>query len=150
MRLVLTADVSGLGTKGDIVEVAQGYGRNYLLPKGLAAEATVGLIRQIQEAERARQEARQRELEAADALRRQLTETRIVIAARVTDEGRLFGSIGVGEVIDAVRSLSSVVLDRKMVVLPEPIKTIGYHEVGVNLHPEVDCVVALEVIPAAR
>ena len=150
MRLVLKTDVADLGSKGDIVEVATGYGRNYLLPQGLAAKATDGMIRQIQEAERVRQEARRRELEAADNIRLQLAETRVVIAARVTDEGRLFGSIGVAEIIDAVRSLSSVVLERKTIALAEPIKTIGYHEVTITLHPEVRCVLALDVIPAHR
>ena len=150
MRLVLKTDVPGLGSKGAIVEVATGYGRNYLLPQGLAAKATDGMIRQIQEAERVRQEARRRELEAADNIRLQLAETRVVIAARVTDEGRLFGSIGVAEIIDAVRSLSSVVLERKTIALAEPIKTIGYHEVTITLHPEVQCVLTLDVIPAHR
>ena len=150
MRLVLKADVADLGTKGDIVEVSTGYGRNYLLPQGLAAKATVGMISQIQEAERVRREARRRELEGAENIRLQLVETRVVIAARVNDEGQLFGSIGIAEIIDAVKSLSSVVLERGMVMLAEPIKTIGYHEVTIILHPEVQCVLTLDVIPAHR
>ena len=150
MRLVLKADVVGLGSKGDIVEVATGYGRNYLLPQGLAASATVGMIRQIQEAERVRREARRRELEAADNIRSHLAETRVVIAARVNDEGQLFGSIGIAEIIDAVKSLSSLVLERGMINLAEPIKTIGYHEVTITLHPEVQSVLTLDVIPAHR
>ncbi len=150
MRLVLKADVAGLGFKGDIVEVATGYGRNYLLPQGLAANATVGMIRQIQEAERVRREARRRELEAADNIRSHLAETRVVIAARVNDEGQLFGSIGIAEIIDAVKSLSSLVLERGMINLVEPIKTIGYHEVTITLHPEVQSVLTLDVIPAHR
>ena len=150
MRLVLKADVAGLGSKGNIVEVATGYGRNYLLPQGLAANATVGMIRQIQEAERVRREARSRELEAAEDIRSHLAETRVVIAARVNDEGQLFGSIGIAEIIDAVKSLSSLVLERGTINLAEPIKTIGYHEVTITLHPEVQCVLTLDVIPAHR
>ncbi|MDE0642647.1 MAG: 50S ribosomal protein L9 [bacterium] len=150
MRLVLTTDVAGLGAKGDIVEVSGGYGRNFLLPQGLAAKATTGLISQIQEAERARIEALRREVEAAEDLRLQLAETRIVIAANVTDQGRLFGSIGAAEIIDAVKSLSSVVLEPKLIELSEPIKMIGYHEVKINLHPEVQFVLPLDVIPAHR
>lgn len=148
MRLVLNAEVPGLGGKGDVVEVSNGYGRNYLLPQGLAAKATAGMIRQIQEARRAVEEARRRELEKADNLRLQLSDTRIVIAARTGDEGRLFGSIGVSQVIDAVRSLSQVELDRSMVSMPEPIKTIGFHEVTVTLDPEVVFPLVLDVIPA--
>ena len=148
MRLVLNADVAGLGSKGDVVDVSNGYGRNYLLPQGLAAKATVGMIRQIQESRRAAEEVRRRELEKAENLRLQLSDTRIVIAARTGDEGRLFGSIGVSQVIDAVRSLSQVALDRSMVFLPEPIKTIGFHEVTITLDPEVTFPLVLDVIPA--
>lgn len=148
MRLVLNADVAGLGSKGDVVDVSNGYGRNYLLPKGFAAKATAGMIRQIQESRRAAEEVRRRELEKAENLRLQLSDTRIVIAARTGDEGRLFGSIGVSQVIDAVRSLSQVALDRSMVFLPEPIKTIGFHEVTITLDPEVTFPLVLDVIPA--
>jgi len=148
VRLVLNADVSGLGSKGDVVDVSNGYGRNYLLPQGLAAKATAGMIRQIQESRRAAEEVRRRELEKAENLRLQLSDTRIVIAARTGDEGRLFGSIGVSQVIDAVRSLSQVALDRTMVFLPEPIKTIGFHEVTITLDPEVTFPLVLDVIPA--
>ena len=148
MRLVLNADVAGLGDKGDVVDVSNGYGRNYLLPKGLAAKATAGMIRQIQESRRAAEDVRRRELEKAENLRLQLSDTRIVIAARTGDEGRLFGSIGVSQVIDAVRSLSQVALDRSMVFLPEPIKTIGFHEVTITLDPEVTFPLVLDVIPA--
>ena len=148
MRLILTADVAGLGTKGDIVEVANGYGRNYLLPQRLAAKATQGAINQIQEVRRVKVAARRRELEGAEQLRDQLSATRIVIAAQVTDEGRLFGSIGRSEVIDAVRSLSQVTLDRKMITLPEPIKMMGFHEVKITLDREVEFLLALDVIPA--
>ena len=148
MRLILTAEVAGLGVKGDIVEVANGYGRNYLLPQRLAVTATRGAINQIQEARRVKEAARRRELEAAERLRNQLAATRIVIAAQVTDEGRLFGSIGRSEVIDAVRSLSQVTLHRKMITLPEPIKTIGFHEVKITLDREVEFLLTLDVIPA--
>ena len=148
MKLILTADVAGLGKKGDIVEVANGYGRNYLLPKRLAVGATQGAINQIREARRVKEAARRRELEAAERIRDQLTATRIVIAAQVTDEGRLFGSIGRSEVIDAVRSLSQVTLHRKMITLPEPIKMIGFHEVKITLDREVELLLKLDVIPA--
>ena len=148
MKLILTTDVSGLGTKGEVVDVSNGYGRNYLLPQRMAIKATEGAIRQIEEARRVKEAARRRELEVALNLRNQLSETRIVIAAQVTAEGRLFGSIGVSEVIDAVRSLSQVELDRKMISLPTPIKTIGFHEVKVTLHSEVEVGLILDVIPA--
>lgn len=148
MKLILTTEVSDLGAKGDVVEVANGFGRNYLLPKRLAVKATQGAIRQIEEARRVKEAARRRELEAALDLRRELSETRIVIAAQVTAEGRLFGSIGVSEVIDAVRSLSQVNLERTMISLQAPIKMIGFHKVEVTLHTEVKFDLILDVIPA--
>ena len=148
MRLILTNDVAGLGVKGDIVNVATGYGRNYLLPKNLAVNATRGAINQIQEARRVKAAARQRELEAAYQLRQQIFETRIVIAAQVTEEGRLFGSIGRSEVIDAVRSLSGITLDRKTITQTNPIKNIGLHEVKITLDSEVEFPLTIDVIPA--
>ena len=148
MKLILTTDVSGLGTKGKIVDVSNGYGRNYLLPQRLAVKATQGAITQIDEARRVKDAARRRELDAALSLRRQLSETRIVIAAQVTAEGRLFGSIGVSEVIDAVRSLSQVELERKMISLPAPIKMIGFHQIKITLHSDVEFELVLDVIPA--
>ena len=148
MKLLLTTDISGLGTKGEVVDVANGYGRNYLLPRRLAIRATDGAVKQIEEARRVKEAIRRRELDTALNLRRQLSETRIVIAAQVTAEGRLFGSIGVSEIIDAVRSLSNVDLDRKMISLPTPIKTIGFHQVKITLHSEVEFELILDVIPA--
>ena len=148
MKLLLTSDVAGLGAKGDIVTVTTGYGRNYLLPQRLAIKTTRGAINQIVEARRVKEAARRRDLEAAENLRHQLSETRIVIAAQVTDEGRLFGSIGITEVIDAVGSLSRITLDRKMITLAEPIKTIGFHEVQITLDREVEFPLTLDVIPA--
>ncbi len=148
MKLILTADVAGLGAKGDVVTVANGYARNYLLPQGLATNATPGAVNQIEETRRVKEAIRRRELEAATNLQRRLAETRIVIAAQATAEGRLFGSIGVTEVIDAVRSLSEITLERRMIFLPAPIKTIGFHEVKLTLHKEVESRLVLDVIPA--
>ncbi len=148
MRLILTTDVPELGAKGAVVDVANGYGRNFLLPQGLATKATTGAINQIEETRRVKEASRRRELKAATDLQRQLAETRIVIAAQATAQGRLFGSIGVSEVIDAVRSLSQITLERKMISLPAPIKMIGFHEVKLTLHKEVESRLILDVIPA--
>lgn len=148
MKLILTNDVRGLGEKGSVVDVSRGYGRNYLLPQRLAVKATQGAINQIAEARRVLEAAIRRELEDAISLRTQLSETRIVIAAQSTKEGRLFGSIGESEVIDAVRSLSKINLERKMISLPVPIKTVGFHTVKLTLHKEVEFDLILDVIPA--
>lgn len=147
MKLILTSDVEGLGAKGAVVDVSTGYGRNYLLPQRLAVKASAGALRQMEEALRAQEAIRQREIDEAREVADKLAETRIVIAARASDEGKLFGSIGVTEVVNAVKSITSVVIERNAVQLEEAIKTIGSHEVTIVPHKEVRFPLAIEVIP---
>lgn len=147
MKLILTSDVEGLGAKGAVVDVSTGYGRNYLLPQRLAVKASSGALRQMEEALRAQEAIRLREIEAARETAGKLTDTRIVIAARASDEGNLFGSIGVTEVVNAVKGITSVTIERNAVQLEEPIKTIGSHEVTIVAHKEVRFPLAIEVIP---
>lgn len=148
MKVILTSDVEGLGTKGDVVDVAAGYGRNYLLPKKLGIKASEGALKQAEGIRKARAEAEAREVASAEAVKLQLADTRIVIAAQAGDEGRLFGSIGVTEIVDAVKNLSSVNLDRGAVVLAEPVKSIGLHEITIQLHKDVSFPLTVDVIPA--
>ena len=148
MKVILTAEVGGLGTKGDVVDVSAGYGRNYLLPKNLAIKASDGALKQADDLKRAKVEAEQRELDVAQATRNQLSGTRIVIAAQAGDEGQLFGSIGVTEIIEAVAKISGVSLDRSTVTLPTPVKNIGLHEASVKLHSQVEFPLTVDVIPA--
>ncbi len=148
MKLILTADVGGLGSKGDVVDVAAGYGRNYLLPKNLAIKASAGALKQAEDLKRAKVETERRELDKAEAIKSQLSGTRIVIAAQASDEGQLFGSIGVSDVADAVEKISGVKLDRGALGLAAPVKSIGLHEATVRLHPEVEFPLTLDVIPA--
>lgn len=147
MKLILTSDVEGLGAKGAVVDVSTGYGRNYLLPQRLAVKASAGALRQMEEALRAQEAIRQREIDEAREVADKLAETRIVIAARASDEGKLFGSIGVTEVVNAVKSITSVAIERNAVQLEEAIKTIGSHEVTIVPHKEVRFPLAIEVIP---
>ena len=148
MKVILTSDVDGLGTKGDVVDVAAGYGRNFILPKGLGIKALQGALNQAESIREARAQAESREITAAEAVKLQLGDTRIVIAAQAGDEGKLFGSIGVTEIIAAVKNLSSVALERATVQLAEPIKSIGLHEVNVQLHKQVSFPLTVDVIPA--
>ena len=148
MKVILTSDVDGFGTKGDVVDVAAGYGRNYILPKGLGIQASEGALRQAEGLRQARAKAEAREVSAAEAVKLQLADTRIVIAAQAGDEGKLFGSIGVTEIVDAVKNLSSVALDRGTITLAEPVKSIGLHEITVNLHKDVSFPLIVDVIPA--
>ena len=148
MKLILTKDVPELGHKGDVVDVADGYGRNYLVPKSFAVKATTGALRQAEAMRLAREEAEQKSLEEAQQLAQTLAGSRVVVAARAGDEGKLFGSINANDVAAAIAKFTGVEVDRSVVVVVQPIKEIGLHEVTLRPHPEVDFSVTLDVIPA--
>ena len=148
MKLILIEDVTGLGGKGEVVEVADGYGRNYLLPKKMAMKATAGALRDAEAIRKAHEDALRKEFEEAEATAQALAGTRVVIAAQAGDEGKLFGSISTTDVVDGVLKFTGVQLDRSTVQLASPIKTIGLHEATVKLHPEVQFALTLDVIPA--
>lgn len=148
MKLVLRKDVAGLGHKDDVVVVADGYARNFLLPQALAARVTPGLLAQAERLRSGREEGARRERAEGERIRDALAATRVVIAARAGDEGRLFGSIGPADISEAVRKFTGMELDRKLISVPEPIKSIGLHQVEVRPHPEVSFELTLDVIPA--
>jgi large subunit ribosomal protein L9 len=148
MKLILTEDVAGLGGKGEVVEVADGYGRNFLLPKKLAMKATPGALRDAEAIRKAHEEALRKVFEEAEETAKMLVGTRVVIAAQAGDEGKLFGSISTTDVVDGVLKFTGVQLDRSTVQMAAPIKSIGLHEVMVKLHPEVEFALTLDVIPA--
>jgi large subunit ribosomal protein L9 len=148
MRLILTSDVAPLGKRGDVVEVARGYARNYLLPKRLAIVANDGALEQAEAVREARQEAERRARELADNLAQQLAGTRVVIAAQAGDEGQLYGSVTVNDVAEGINRFTGVQLDRGQIEITRPIRAIGLHEVQVRLHPEIEFPITLDVIPA--
>lgn len=148
MKLVLTQTVDGLGQEGEIVEVAEGYGRNYLLPKNMAIKATAGALKHAEARLAARVETEMRARSDAEALATQLTGTRVVIAAQAGDEGKLFGSIQAADIAAGVEKFAGIQLERKYINLDAPIKDIGLHEVNVKLHPEVEFPLTIDVIPA--
>ncbi|MGH9051815.1 MAG: 50S ribosomal protein L9 [Acidimicrobiia bacterium] len=148
MKVVLIKPVPELGGEGDLIEVADGYARNYLLPKRLAIKATAGSVRQAERVRRVREEADRRAREQADAVAQALAGTRVVIAARAGDEGKLFGSVGAGDVAEAIRRFTGIEVDRRTIELEAPIKEIGLHEVTVRPHREVEVPLTLDVIPA--
>ncbi|HEY7565166.1 MAG TPA: 50S ribosomal protein L9 [Acidimicrobiia bacterium] len=148
MKVVLTADVATLGDRGDIVDVSDGYARNYLLPRKLATKATTGSIEAARKTVAARQAADRKTREVADNLATVLSGTRVVLAAQAGDEGRLYGSVSVGDIVEGIRRFTGVELDRHDLELAEPIKAIGLHEVRVRLHPEVEFPITIDVIPA--
>ena len=148
MKLILTQDVSGLGAPGDVVEVAPGYGRNYLVPQGMAITATRGAEKQIATIRRAREVREVRDLGQAKEIAGQLSSLRVRLPARSGDGGRLFGSVTTSDVVQAVHAAGGPKLDRRLVTLAAPIKSIGQHSVKVKVHPEVEATLTVEVVAA--
>ena len=148
MKLILRQDVPDLGKIGDIVEVAEGYGRNYLVPRSLAVKVTKGAIAEADKIRKVREDGDRRALEAAQSIAATIGGTRVVVAANASDEGRLFGSIGVGDLVAAVKKVTGVEVDPHMFKLANPIKEIGLHTIDASPHPEVDFQLTLDVIPA--
>ena len=148
MKLLLRSDVSGVGKKGDVVEVADGYGRNYLLPKGFAVVATGGVEAQAASMRRSRDQRDAADRAAAEEIAARLVPTVIAVSARAKAEGELFGSVSVTDIVDAVAAQTGVTLDRHAVSVDEAIKSVGTHSVSARLHPEVQFQITVEVSPA--
>ena len=147
-KLILTQEVTGLGSSGDTVEVKGGYARNYLLPRGLAIVATRGAEKQIESLRRARAARDVRSLEEAQSLAARLSGLTITLPARAGAGGRLFGRITTADVVAAVSAAGGPELDRRRIDLPSSIKSTGTHTVTVRVHPEVTVPITLDVVPA--
>ena len=146
MKLVLRSDVAQVGKKGDIVDVADGYGRNYLVPKGLAFPASDGVEQQATAMRRSRDVRDASDRAAAQEVATSLVPKVVTIAARAGAEGKLFGSVTAHEIVEAVSSQTGVQLDRRQIHLDEPIKTLGTHLVPAKLHAEVEFPITVEVV----
>ncbi|MGH3974879.1 MAG: 50S ribosomal protein L9 [Pseudonocardiaceae bacterium] len=151
MKIILTADIPNLGGPGDLVQVKDGYARNYLLPRSLAIVATKGAEKQVATIRRARQARQIRDLDHAREVAGALSGlgTVSVTAKAARAGGKLFGSVTVADVVDAVRSAGGPALDKRAVDLGDPIKSAGSYQVTVRLHPEVSVTVPLEVTTTA-
>ena len=150
MRVVLRADVDNVGKKGDVLDVADGFGRNYLVPKGLAMVASKGVAAQAAAMRRSRDVKDARDRESAEAVARDLVATIIRIPAKAGAEGRLFGSVTATDVAEAVQAQTGVELDRRRLHLAEPVKSLGTHQVPVKLHADVEFLITVEVVGQGR
>ena len=146
MKIILTQEVSGLGTPGDVVEVKNGYGRNYLLPQGFAIQWSKGAEKQVTVIKRARSAREIRDLGQANEVKEQLSSLKVTLSARSGTGGRLFGSITPAEIVDAVKAAGGPALDRRRLELPGHIKSVGSYQVRVKLHPEVNAKINFEVV----
>jgi large subunit ribosomal protein L9 len=145
MKIILRADVEGVGKRGDICEVADGYARNFLVPKGLAMASSPKAEAQAASMRRARDARDARDRAAATDVATTLVPTVITVSAKAGGEGRLFGSVTTTDVAEAVAAQTGVELDRRQLHLDEPIKTTGTHLVMAKLHPEVEFPITVEV-----
>jgi len=148
MKLVLTQDVPDLGHKGDVVEVAAGYARNYLVPRSLAIKATAGALKDAESLRQVRLATEAQVREAAEQVAQALGGTTVVVAARSADEGKLFGSIGARDVAEAIAKYTGITVPADQIRIAGPIKEIGLHEVLVHPHADVEIRLTLDVIPA--
>jgi large subunit ribosomal protein L9 len=145
MKLILTHEVSNLGEPGDVVDVKDGYGRNYLLPRRFAIRWTKGAAKQVESIKAAREAHAIHDLEDAEEVKGRLEAEPVNVGAHAGDGGRLFGAVTVGDIASALAAAGATV-DKRRIEVGSPIKTLGAHEVSVRLHPEVTAQVRLNVV----
>ncbi len=146
MKLILTQEVDGLGAPGDVVEVKDGYGRNYLIPRGLGLRWTRGGEKTIESIKTARQARAARDSDHATEIKNKLQSNPVNVKVRSGEGGRLFGAVTTSEIAEAITEVSGEKVDRRTIVVAQPIKSLGAHEVSVKLHDEVTAKVALNVV----
>lgn len=145
MNVILREDIAGVGRRGDIVTVADGHARNYLLPRGLALVATEGAVNQANAMRRARDLREANDREAARTVAEALTARAFTVKAKSGNEGRLFGSVTTADIAAALAAQAGVTLDRKKIVA-QPIRTTGSHSALVRLHADVECNIKISVV----
>ncbi|MET9433532.1 50S ribosomal protein L9 [Streptomyces sp. NPDC006551] len=148
MKIILTHEVSGLGAAGDVVDVKDGYARNYLVPRGFAIRWTKGGEKDVAQIRRARKIHEIATIEQANEVKAQLEGVKVRLAVRSGDAGRLFGSVTPADIATAIKSAGGPDVDKRRVELGSPIKTLGSHQVSVRLHPEVAAKLGVEVVAA--
>ncbi|MFH8881911.1 50S ribosomal protein L9 [Streptomyces californicus] len=148
MKIILTHEVSGLGAAGDVVDVKDGYARNYLVPRGFAIRWTKGGEKDVAQIRRARKIHEIATIEQANEIKAKLESVKVRLAVRSGDAGRLFGSVTPADIASAIKAAGGPDVDKRRVELGSPIKTLGGHQVSVRLHPEVAANLGVEVVTA--
>ena len=143
--MLMRSDVDGVGKKGDLIDVADGYARNFLVPKGFAIQATKGIEDQAASMRRSRDLKDATDRGAAEEIAKTLVPAVITISAKASGEGKLFGSVTAADVVEAVEAQTGVALDRRTLSLDEHIKTVGTHSVPAKLHSDVQFQITVEV-----
>ena len=148
MKLILTQEVTGLGAPGDVVEVKDGYGRNYLVPRGLALRWTKGGEKTVESIKSARSSRAVRDHDHAAQIKAKLEASSVSVKVRSGAGGRLFGAVTVGEIAEALSAATGESVDKRTIAVANPIKTLGSHEISIRLHDDVSATVSLNVVPA--
>ncbi|AGP56544.1 MULTISPECIES: 50S ribosomal protein L9 [Streptomyces] len=148
MKIILTHEVSGLGTAGDVVDVKDGYARNYLVPRGLALRWTKGGEKDVEQIRRGRRIREIATIEQANEVKAQLEGVKVRLKTRAGDAGRLFGSVTPADIASAIKDAGGPEVDKRRIEVQSPIKTLGAHQVSVRLHAEVAAKVGVEVVAA--
>ena len=146
MKIILTQEIRQLGSPGDVVEVADGYARNYLIPRGLAQRATKGAMKQVDTIKRTREVREVRDREKAEELATSLGALKIRVQAKAGDGGRLFGQVTPQAVADAIVKAGGPKVDKRRLQMDGPIKSLGVHTASLRLHPEVEADLSIEVV----
>ncbi|MEV6108493.1 50S ribosomal protein L9 [Streptomyces sp. NPDC051940] len=145
MKIILTHEVTGLGGPGDVVEVKDGYARNYLVPRGLAIRWTRGGEKDVEQIRRGRKLREIASVEQANVVKAELEGVKVRLKGRAGDAGRLFGAVTAADIASAIKAAGGPDVDKRRIEVTQPIKTLGTHSVSVRLHPEVAAKVNLEV-----
>ena len=148
MKIILTHEVHGLGSAGDVVDVKDGYARNYLLPNNLATDWTKGGQKQVDSIQKARESRAVKTLEEAQSIKGNLENAKVTLKARSGENGRLFGAVTTHEIADAIKEAGAGSVDKRKIEITTPIRSLGDHSVLVRLHPEVQATVKLNVARA--
>jgi large subunit ribosomal protein L9 len=146
MKVILQREVEKLGAPGDVVEVADGFARNYLIPRKMAAPASKGAVKHSDRLRRTNDERVRKALGEARTLAEKLSASPIRVSAKAGDDGRLFGSITVNDLAKELQGRLGGPIDRRQIHLEEPIRSLGTHEITVHLHPEVTATLTVEVV----
>lgn len=147
MRIILQRPVEKLGDPGDVLDVADGYARNFLIPKGMAAPASKGAVRHAARLRQAHEKRVKAALDEATGKAQRLSASSVRIAVKAGEGGRLFGSLPAHTLAEEIEKATAVAVDRREIHLEEPIRSVGTHEVALHLHPEVNATVTVEVVP---
>lgn len=150
MKLILKEDISKLGRKGDIVNVAKGYARNYLIPKNMAMVATIKNVTMAERMQQKRQAVLEESSELADSIQQALADAHLVISQTSTDEGTLYAAVTNAQIIESIEKFSTFKLEEQQVILENQVKEIGLHTIKIQLSSDVNFDVTLEIVPETK